>query len=85
MRKYQRMMGTAALVAMIVTAAACNGCTASPQIAAHAKQAGGQLGRVNVLIDQCSVGSQDPASCAEAKGGVNAVGESLTDIQKAAQ
>lgn len=77
----------ALLVVAVVAlgAAACAGCSAGPQIAKHAKTAQGQLGRVNVLIDQCAQGSVAPGSCAEAKGGVSAVSQSLADIEKAAK
>ena len=88
MQGVKQRVARAALVVLAVIAvgaAACTGCSAGPQIAKYAKTAQGQLGRVNVLIDQCAQGSVAPGSCAEAKGGVSAVSQSLADIEKAAK
>jgi hypothetical protein len=85
MLKRMRKEGAGVLVALIAVvvfgAAACSGCSANESMRAGAKTGAAQLGRVNVLIDQCSQGSVDPGSCADAKVGVNGAIEQFNNIQ----
>lgn len=68
------------LAIIVVGAAACQGCSATAEMQKQARTGASQLGRIDVLIDQCSEGSTRPESCAQAKGGTKAVADSLQSI-----